>query len=277
MLVFFSFSNSINNLSSLYNNFISSHFCFIFEKNSISFVVSVAYLSVINIIIFSFVFIKISKLLLIIALFIIAIPKVDAARVLCSTANYSDMKAKAYKTNFSYELKFTEDGSHYFKIYMTNLQEGIELHFNDVTYSYEPSKKYITLIPDFDGGKTYTFNLYASSGYPCVGELLYTKRFQIPKYNTYSTSEACIEYEEFPLCNKWYQGDIPNYNYFLEKLNEYKKSLEQQEEKIEEPKKEKNIFEKIIDFYMSNIVITGPITVLIVGTTTFIIVRNLYI
>lgn len=218
---------------------------------------------------------RMSKLILIIALFLIAIPKVDAARILCTTSNYSNMKAKAYKTNFSYEFIQTEDNDYYFEIYATGLPEGVEISYGGITYSYKEGKNVIQLLPRFEGGKTYSFNLYAATGYPCVGELLYTKKLKVPKYNVFSVAKECIEYEEFPLCSKWYQGDIPDYNYFLEKLNEYKESLKPEKEPVVE-EKEKNIFEKIIDWYINNLQISVPITILVVGGTSFVIIRKIY-
>ena len=219
---------------------------------------------------------RMSKLILIIALFLIAIPKVDAARILCTTSNYSDMKAKAYKTNFSYEFIQTEDNDYYFEIYATGLPEGVEISYGGITYSYKEGKNVIQLLPRFEGGKTYSFNLYAATGYPCVGELLYTKKITLPKFNTYSLYRECVEYEEFPLCHKWYKGEIKSYDDFHKKLDAYIKSLEKEDKPQEQPK-EKNIFEKIIEFYVNNLVITVPLTIIVVGGIVFIVIRKIYL
>ena len=197
-------------------------------------------------------------------LLIISIPKVNAARDVCTKSYYSQMKSKAYQVSFNYDLHTSENEPYYFTISITNIQPGIVVQYGNATIKYEEGKQIYELSYIFDGGTTYEFYIYADEGYPCVGEHLYTKKISIPKYNKYSERDECIEYEEFPLCNKWYQKDINSLEDFLQALELYKKSLEKDEPE-DLDKEDKSIFDKIIEFYKDHIIITGPLTVLIIG------------
>lgn len=206
--------------------------------------------------------------------FLVNIPvDVDAARVLCTSSTLSKMRSKAYSVKFNYELVYDENAGYYFQIYINNLTEELEVEYGGLTYSYNPDKSVITMVPMFDGGATYEFKIYAAYGYPCVGELLYTKNLKVPKYNRYSEYEECIEYEEFPLCNKWYQGDIPNQEYFYQKLEEYKKSLVVETPPVIE-EEDPTVIEKILAFYVDNLIVTLPVTLIVIGGIIFVIVRS---
>ncbi len=201
--------------------------------------------------------------------------KVDAARELCTSDVLSEMRAKAYKTTFSYELKFDSENVAYFEISYANLSEGIEIRYGENVYSYDEKNPTGTIKTSFPNtGETYDIGLYAEYGYPCVGELLYTKKVTLPKYNKYSELEDCIEYEEFPLCNKWYSGEIENEDYFYSKLEEYVRSLIPEEEE-EEEKKEESFIQKLVRLYIENLMITLPLTLLLVAVIVIIIIRRM--
>lgn len=199
---------------------------------------------------------------------------VNAARVLCTSSTLSKMRSKAYGVKFDYEFVYDKNVGHYFKIHISNLTEELEVEYGGLTYSYNPDKSVITMIPMFDGGATYEFKIYAAYGYPCVGELLYTKSLKVPKYNSYSEYEECIEYEEFPLCNKWYQGDIPNQAYFYKSLNEYKETLIVDVPVEDEKESPPTIIEKILAFYVDNLIVTLPVTLIVIGGIIFVVVRS---
>lgn len=219
------------------------------------------------------------KKILVIVLFVLCglftYDNVYAAREICSTRAYSDLRTKAYGVSFSYELKFNEDKTPYFELTYSGLKEGVELRVGENSYTYNENGATGKISTTFQNtGATYEFSMYGEYGYACVGELLYTKKVKLPKYNRYSEYDECIEYEEFPLCNKWYDGEITNDDYFYQKLEEYKESLKPVEEPIEEKEEEKDFFQKAIDFYVNNLIFTLPITILIVLTIVFIIVKN---
>ena len=210
-------------------------------------------------------------LLLSIFIFIQSILKVDAANI-CTQTIYNELKRDAYKVSLSWELKFDEKNNGYFEVTVSNMNSNILLVFAGMTYEIEEQNETFKINSPLLGGKTYEFEFYGGYNSPCTEEYIYTKYLTLPNYNSYSELEECIEYEEFPLCNKWYDGVIESKEYFYSKLEEYIESLKS-EDNPEKPKtEEKNIFEKIIDFYFENIIITLPTTILFL---VFIIIINI--
>ncbi len=210
--------------------------------------------------------------LLILTVFFVFPFEVEAARELCTSKILSEQKSKAHNINFDYELKYDEHNSYYYEVSFSNIKEGIEFYYGGMAYKYLEEKPTQILMPMFEGGTTLEMEVFVSYGYPCVGEKVGTKHLKLPKYNKYSELKECIEYEEFPLCGKHYEGDIPNLQYFTEKLEKYKASLNK-EEPIEVVEKNKSIFEKIIAFYINNFIITLPITVIIFGSGVYYVIR----
>ena len=198
------------------------------------------------------------------------IPKVDA--VLCTRGEYSNLKSLAFEAEASYELKFDKDNNHYYQITIKNVNKDIMVKFNGTFY--EPENGTITISDRIVGGADYDINLYGGYNTECVEEFLYGTTIQIPKYNVYSEKDECIEYEEFYMCNKWYQGEIRSDAHFDEELNKYIQSLEKKESE-EKITKEKSFFQKVIDFYTDNLKITLPITILIVLLIVYKIVVSI--
>ena len=120
---------------------------------------------------------------------------------------------------------------------------------------------------------SYYFDIYAAPGTACDGHKVLTKSITLPKYNVYSEREECLEYEEFRLCNKWCKENIPNSAYFEDELAKYKLTIEK--ETVKPEKEETNIFEKLIDLYVENLIISIPVTVILVALIIFIIIRSI--
>ena len=197
-------------------------------------------------------------------------PKAEAARIACTKSYYNQLKSKAYQVTVNYDLHTSDDDDYYyFTITVSNIEPGVVVNFAGLSIKHSDEEDIHEIHYELLGGKTYEIEMYGDEGYPCVGELLYTKKITIPKYNVYSRRPECIEYEEFPLCNKWYQKDIGTVYDFLEALEIYKKSLEKEEpQELEEDNR--NIIEKIIDFYKENKIITIPITIVVIGAAGYI-------
>ena len=212
------------------------------------------------------------KILILSLLFfpLISIINVDAANI-CTATKYNELKREAYKVELTWDLKFDDAHNHYFEVTVANMNKDVLLKFGDAVYEANDDGSQFIINTVLEGGNTYEFKFYGGYDNPCVEEYIYTKELTLPKYNKYNELEECIEYEEFPLCNKWYPGDIKDKDYFLEQLEIYKKSLE----KPEEPKpvvENKNIFQKIWDFYINNIKITFPITMLIILSIIILVI-----
>ena len=213
-----------------------------------------------------------NKLLWLLLVLVIVLP--ISVNGLCTSKKQSNLKSIAYKTELSYELKFDSEHNYYFEVSVTNMNKDVILIYNGVVYESKGEDDVIVIDNKLEGGATYEFNLYGGYDTACVEEYLYTKKLSIPKYNVYSERDECIEYEEFYLCNKWYPGTIGNDEFFESELNNYIESLNAKEEEEKEEVIEKGLFEKIIDFYIDNIIITLPLTILIVGVVIFMVVRN---
>lgn len=212
-----------------------------------------------------------NKVLLLFVFLLLIIPRTVNAE-LCTSKKYGDLKRKAYNAQVSWELKFDAANTAYFEVNVFNLDKDVILIFNDVDYEADSEGK--VYIPTMlEGGKTYEFKFYGGYDSACVEEYLYTRKVDIPKFNYYSQREECIEYEEFPLCGKYYKGEIPSDEYFEEELEEYINILKP-EPKPEEDEEELNLFEKIIDFYVKHLIITVPITALVVLVVVIVIIRK---
>ena len=182
------------------------------------------------------------NLLLIVTTFIVVFGFVTNVDAYCTSKRHSDLQTIAFKSVVSYELKFDENHNHYFQLKVSNVNKDILVVFNGTTY--EPVDGVVNIQTRLSGGKTY--EVYLMGGYEtqCIEEYLYTKKITVPTYNVYSERDECIEYEEFPLCNKWYSGYIVNEDDFLNQLNEYIISLNK-EEKENLPVKEKSFINKL--------------------------------
>lgn len=211
------------------------------------------------------------KIVMFFTFFLVCMPFVVNAEI-CSTSVYNNLKREAYKAQFSYELKFDENDNYYFEITVTNLNKKVLFIYADSVYEGNDDNLPIKINSTFEGGKTYEFKLYGGYYTPCTEEYLYTKKVSMPKYNKYSKYEECIEYEEFPLCNKWYQGDIPDEEYFFEKLEEYKKTLVKPDEPIVVA--EKSFWDKVIEFYNENKVLSiSVISIVSLSIVSLIVVK----
>lgn len=214
------------------------------------------------------------KVIIIIITFLIAfLPSKINAVDICNTTRYDTLKKEAYQIKFNYELKFDKDHNPYFELTAYNVSPNVIIIFDGNEYVGDGNNQ-IKFINAFESGKKYEMKMYGGVDTPCAEQYIYKRTIEFPKYNSYSERDECIEYEEFPLCNKWYKGEIPDDSYFLEKFQEYKKSLEK-EEKKEKVIEEKSIIDQIIDFYVNNLIITVPLTILFVLVIIAIIIRKI--
>jgi hypothetical protein len=199
---------------------------------------------------------------------------VKAARIPCTTKNFSKLKALTYDVKLSYDLIKNEENQTVFRINISNLKEELEVRYGNITISYDPENSVQEITTVAGGGFKYEVDLYVTEGLnrACVGEKVATKTVDIPKYNYYSERDECIDYEKFYLCNKWYKGDIKDEKYFLEELEKY--IGKNKEEEPEKPEKY-NIIDRIIDLYKDHPVISITVTVLIAGAIIFVIARKL--
>lgn len=183
------------------------------------------------------------------------------------------------------ELKEIEDIKDEFKItyeYVPDVTEygGYILTFynpNSIKYKFDMYKP--TDLTCNEENEYYTKCYYYLPGVYMVNikstnnsckDILNQIELKLP-YNKYSKEPVCEGIEDFVLCKPTYDKEI-DYETFLQRVEVYKKTLteleEKEENKIEEPIIEKTTSEKIIDYIMKNIFI---IVTMIVATILLII------
>lgn len=213
---------------------------------------------------------KVKKCLLVVISFIFInflVIEMANARVICSQTELGKLKNIAYQVQLNYEVKKEKTGGVYFVIGISNIPEEVEVRHGGYVFEKSKSGDTIYVEKHYDGGETLEFEIYAKYGQPCVGERLYTKRITLPKYNIYSEYEECIEFEDFPMCNKWYSGKIESPNVFYSKLEEYKSSIKQ-EEVIEEEEVKTSFFE-------DHFVLVIFIIIVLLSPVVYIIIRKI--
>lgn len=218
---------------------------------------------------------KNTLLLIIISIFtffFILVPSdVYAIDPICSSKKFNAIRQEASKLKVKYDLTFDKNHQAFFLVTMTDVSQNLYLNLNG--YMITPDEDgVIKLSYMFEGGKQYIFEFYVSQEVTCADTFVTSRTVNMPKYNYYSEREECLEYEEFPLCNTWYKGTIRNEEQFLIELEAYKGTLSN---KSSTDKPNRNIFERVGDFYTDNIGITGPITAIVILAVAIIVVRKL--
>ncbi len=192
---------------------------------------------------------------------------------LCGKENFYNLKKKSLEVKFSYEL-VTEANVKYFHIKVTNMQEYLEMRVGRSRYKYTKGNTNFDLTEPFGiDGETVRIDFYGTPGHPCDDQYISTTYINLPKYNRYSETDECIEYEEFPLCNRFYKGTIKNYSEFKQKLDEYIKAINEKPD----AKPDSSIFEKIAIFFEDHPVLLALIVIVSVCAViafAFIKIRN---
>lgn len=185
----------------------------------------------------------------------------DAA--ICSRATFNKLEEEAKNVKISYVLKKDYLYAEY-EVTISNLTENIKINYGSMEYTYDSKRtdpSSAVVINAFDLGASYSFEIYATSKTGCAGNLIYTKNVTFPHYNVYYDLDECIGYEDFPMCQKNYKKEIASYEYFMEELEKYKQSLIVEEEPT--VVKDKTNWEKFVELYKENLIISIPVTIVI--------------
>lgn len=214
------------------------------------------------------------KFILIVFALIFVLPlKVNAVGI-CPAKQISKYRTDAQKIKFSYELYKVEEEQGLFYVTATNVNPNIVIEFEGIEYRASNDSTSIKIEETFLQNREYKFNIRTNDDLDiCPRAYLTTKTIKTPKYNPYSELDVCIEYEEFPLCHKYYSGEIKDYNEFNTKLKEF---INDTKSDIPPVKDDRNIFQILIDLYMDNIEISVAITTLIVLIILLHIGRKIY-
>lgn len=141
---------------------------------------------------------------------------------LCGDVNSNELIQRIRKVKTNYELMTDEDGGKYFRIRVTAFQPDLVAKIYGITYSYDMygDSFYTTNKISINGGE-FPIVFYGGINHPCADVYIGKRTIKIPKYNVYSELDQCIEYEEFPLCAKYYDGTIGSASEFNDRLQKW--------------------------------------------------------
>ena len=154
-----------------------------------------------------------------ILLLLIPITKVEGA--VCSYSEIARLKKIASNVTVSYDY-IENNSSVVFNVTLNNLND--ELYFVDQSnyQRYNYTEEELT-ISNYRSGQTIRYVFYATDP-DCADTPLYTARVILPTYNQYYKDEVCNGIENYSLCQKWSSHNL-TYTNFVQKVNEYKNSL----------------------------------------------------
>lgn len=154
-----------------------------------------------------------------ILLLLIPITKVEGA--VCSYSEIARLKKIASNVTVSYDY-IENNSSVVFNVTLNNLND--ELYFVDQSnyQRYNYTEEELT-ISNYRSGQTIRYVFYATDS-DCTDTPLYTARVILPTYNQYYKDEVCNGIENYSLCQKWSSHNL-TYTNFVQKVNEYKNSL----------------------------------------------------
>jgi hypothetical protein len=119
-----------------------------------------------------------------------------------------------------------------FSVSILNLRPGVYIRdlYKNAVYSYD-SESPITMIDNYETGKSYQFQIYTDLT-DCKNKELKTINIETPYYNIFYNDTVCNGLDNYYLCDRWYKHGL-SYEIFVETVNTYKESLIP-EEKIDE-------------------------------------------
>lgn len=167
-------------------------------------------------------------------------------KALCDDTEYIRLSKLAQNIQMAYTYNSKNNK---FTITIANSKKNLRIEYlND-------SKKYITdkeinIYNAYSG--THTFMIYANSG-SCGEELMTTRYVKLPFRNPYAENEICKGIENYVYCQKWSNRN-DNKEIYYEKILEYRKKIENKQQKKEIVTNNENVVfkfirEKYIEYY----------------------------
>lgn len=176
---------------------------------------------------------------------------VDAA--LCDNAEKIRLQSLAQNITYSYDY-IEENGNVSFTFTFNNMHSDLYLidTKNKTTFNYSGEE---LVLGGFKDGTSYKFEVRTTNVF-CNSSTLYYIYITTPAYNPYYSDPICIGLD-YKYCNKW-QKNTFSYDDFIKDVENYKQSLIEQPEQIEDVK---GIFDTIIEFYSKYYYIILPIII----------------
>ena len=169
-----------------------------------------------------------------------------SAKAECSYSEIANLKSLVNNINISYDYHI-KDNMAYFDVTINNITPDMYFidNYSRKTYTYSNTNNGEITIKDYygDGG----LYLFYSAKSECYGKKLGSKYYNFPSYNRYYNDPLCADIKNLSVCQKWAKVNY-NYSDFQKKVKEYKEEKEKPEKEVEEY--EKNMLDKIIEFYV---------------------------
>lgn len=198
------------------------------------------------------------KLFIMLILLIILFP-IKANALVCSNQDMVKLKSEAQNITTTYDYK-EENNNVTFNITFSNLNTDLYLLETIEKKSYYYIGNEMTLT-GYKAGESYKFKVYATNSL-CDTDALYTVYVTLPYYNNYYKDELCKGIEDYELCQKWIKNKI-TYDEFKNKITDYKKVIDKEDNNPDKNKTVKGIFDYLIEFYIKYYYIVLPLIIII--------------
>ena len=194
-------------------------------------------------------------------LIILAFPCFMHVHAECSYERQAELSRIAGNVQFSYTYELDEINNRaLFSINISNVPSDIYIQ-DDFGDRYTQFENTITTYTQ--GEKN--FEIYSNDA-NCYGELLLTKRLDLPIYNMFYGYDECKENKDFVYCSLWGNYATITKDVFNKELNLYKA---QKESTYKGDINKQNDFEKILELLKQNYYIFIIITVLILAIVLY--------
>lgn len=242
---------------------------------------------------------KIRTIVLFLATFVLGIGSVNAV---CDITEENRLRSLAANVRASYEEAFEEvpEGEYtppdgltddtiddwkmydlFFNVYIENITEDIYVEVYDAVskqtkkYTYADSNNgVITIKQDIDVKNQYTISVFPTQGSECSGKLA-SHVLSTPVFNEYSTNDYCQSNPEYYLCYKYVDYELPNFDEFLNRIDQYMYDKEKKQQQQEEEEKKNNSFGEFIRRNKGAVIVLSIIVIGAgVATTVVIIYRR---
>lgn len=186
------------------------------------------------------------KIILFVISFLFSINNLSANT--CDYVEMARLKSVASNLDITYTYTYNADLDDVkFKINIENIKENIIIKDVAKGTMYTFNGNTNLELSGYDDNKKYQFDIYTDTT-ECSNKTLLTRYIYLPKYNQYYNDDVCGSVSDYYMCQMWYQHELSKEE-FYSKLNEYKKTLNIDNEEVP---KETDVVSSIIDLIIDN-------------------------
>lgn len=212
---------------------------------------------------------RIKKILIVFVIMFLFVSKVEADTCTKTEKNTLTKWAKTIEIVPYISGEYDPNRVYSYSVYITNLTSDYYV-VDSSGYRFEYSDDYTadSLFGVYDPGSKVSFKIYGAYNGTCPDVLLATKTIIFEHFNDYSTFKECEGIEEFNLCKRNYSGEIESDEWFYAQVEKYKAGLIDNPDPGEE---KMTLFEKIIEFFKENLVVTIGLVIAVVAGLFFLV------